>query len=152
MLTHFRLAALSAAALCVVWASQASAFWPFTAPPRLAMTPAYGGVCEECNLSNRNLTGARMSNSIFNRSDFSEAVMARADASRSAFAGANFSGADLTGVSFANADITGANFDGANITGANLETAQGLTQRQLNQACGDYTTRVRRGLRVRECE
>jgi uncharacterized protein YjbI with pentapeptide repeats len=153
VLTHFRLVALAGAALCVAWASQASAFWPFAvAPPRLSMTSTYGGVCEGCNLANRNLTGAKMSNSVFNRSNFSEAVMARADASRSEFQGADFSGADLSGVSFTDADVTRANFDGADITGANLETAAGLTQRQLNAACGDYTTRVPRGMRVRECE
>jgi len=152
VLTHFRLAALSAAALCVVWASQASAFWPFAAAPRLSMTSTYGGVCEDCNLANRNLTGAKMSNSVFNRSNFSEAVMARADASRSEFQGADFSGADLSGVTFADANVARATFDGANIAGANLETAEGLTQRQLNAACGDTTTRVRRGLRVRECD
>ena len=153
VLTHFRLLAAASATLCVAWAGQASAFWPFAvSPPRLSMTPAYGGVCEECNLANRNLTGAKMSNSVFNRSNFSEAVMARADASRSEFQGADFSGADLSGVSFANANVARATFDGANITGANFETAEGLTQRQLNSACGDYTTRVPRGLRVRECE
>jgi uncharacterized protein YjbI with pentapeptide repeats len=152
VLTQFRLAAIAAAALVAVGAGQAFALWPFSAPVRLATTPAYGGVCEGCDLAGRDLTGARMTNSVFNRSDFSNAVMARANASGSEFAEANFSGADLRGVRFALADVTSANFSGANIAGADLETAEGLTQRQLNAACGDYTTRVPRGMRVRECE
>jgi hypothetical protein len=151
VVTQFRLAAFAVAALVVVGAGQAFALWPFTAPPRLATTPAYGGVCEECNLSGRDLSGARMTNSVFNRSDFSNAKMARANASGSAFAEANFSGADLRNANFNEADITGATFAEANIAGANLETVRGLTQRQLNTACGDLHTRVPRGLRVRIC-
>ena len=63
----------------------------------------------------------------------------------------NFSGADLRNTNFNEADITGATFAEANIAGANLATARGLTQRQLNAACGDVQTLVPRGLRVREC-
>ncbi len=151
MLTQFRLVAFAVAALIVVGAGQAAAFWPFSAPARLAMAPAYGGLCEECDLSGRILVGARLSNSVFNRSNFSRAVLTRADASRSEFENSNFSGADLSGANFNEADITGANFAAANIAGANLETAHGLTQRQLNAACGDLQTRVPRGLRVRMC-
>lgn len=151
MLTQFRLAIFAAAALGAVWAGQASAFWPFAGVTRLSLEPAYGGVCEECDLSGRILAGARLSNSVFNRADFSGAVLTRADASRSAFADANFSGADLRRVNFNEADVTRANFNQANIAGANLETAEGLTQRQLNSACGDVQTRVRRGLHVRYC-
>jgi uncharacterized protein YjbI with pentapeptide repeats len=152
VLTQFRFAIIAAAALGAVWAGQASAFWPFTGVTRLNLEPAYGGVCEECDLSGRILAGARLSNSVFNRADFSDAVLTRADASRSEFEAADFSGADLRNVNFNEADVTRANFEEANIAGANLETAHGLTQRQLNSACGDVQTRVRRGLRVRMCD
>jgi uncharacterized protein YjbI with pentapeptide repeats len=151
VVTQFRLAAFAAAALVVAGAGQAFALWPFNPPLRLATTPAYGGVCEECNLAGRDLSGARMTNSVFNRSDFSNARMSRANASGSEFADANFSGADLRNTNFNEADITGATFAEANIAGANLATARGLTQRQLNAACGDVQTLVPRGLRVREC-
>lgn len=152
MLTHFRLAIFAVAALGAAWAGQAFAFWPFTNVARLSLEPAYGGVCEECDLSGRILAGARLSNSVFNRANFSGAVLARADASGSEFAEANFTGADLRRVNFNEADVTLANFDQANIAGANLQTAEGLTQRQLNSACGDVQTHVRRGLRVRMCD
>lgn len=145
------------------------------------LEPGYGGVCEECDLSGRILAGARMTNSVFNRSNFSNAVLARADASRSQFEGANFSdadlrrarlvnarcprarfdrailvqtdarGADFTRASFSSADVTRMNLRDANLSGADLRNARGLTQAQLDQACGDRRTRLPRGLRVEMC-
>jgi hypothetical protein len=50
VLTQLRFAAFAVAALGVVSASQASAFWPFGADARVDMAPAYGGVCEDCDL------------------------------------------------------------------------------------------------------
>jgi uncharacterized protein YjbI with pentapeptide repeats len=183
VLTQFRLAVFITAAFAAVWAGQAMAFWPFSGPSlRLALAPAYGGVCEDCDLSGRILAGARMTNAVFNRTDFSRAVLARADVSGSHFAEADFTEADLTGAklidahcpravfdaallahsdarraNFTNADFDGAdvtlvNFAGANIAGADLRTAVGLTQAQLNTACGDRRTRLPRGMRVRRCD
>ena len=179
MLTHFRLAAIAAAALGAVWAGQAFADWPFTQIARV--DPGYGGVCEECDLSGRILVGARMTNSVFSRSDFSGAVMTRADASRSNFEGADFTaadlthaklvgahcprarfdhatltqadarGADFTRANFGRADLARMNLDRANLSGADLRHAHGLTQTQLDAACGDRATRLPRGLRVGSC-
>ncbi|MEZ5956164.1 MAG: pentapeptide repeat-containing protein [Hyphomonadaceae bacterium] len=183
MLTQLRLAVFAAAALGAVSASQdADAFWPFSSDPRLDLTPTYAGVCEDCDLSGRILTGARMTHSNFSRSDFSNAVLARADASHSEFNGADFTqadltrmrlidascpqasferarlaqanarGADFTRANFAQADVTRMNFDEADLSGADLRFARGLTQTQLNQACGDHHTRLPRGLRVTRCD
>lgn len=182
MLTQLRLVAFAATALTAVSASQAFAFWPFGADPRLDLAPAYGGVCEECDLSGRILTGARMTHSNFSRSDFSNAVLARADASHSEFDGADFTqadltrarlidascprarfdrarlaqadarGADFTRANFAQADVTRMNFENADLSGANLRNAHGLTQAQLDQACGDGRTRLPRGLSVGRCD
>ncbi len=162
-------------------ASQALAFWPFGNGARIDLAPAYGGVCEECDLSGRILAGAKMSNSNFSRSDFSNAVLARADASHSEFEGADFTQADLTRVrlidascprarferarleaanarganftraNFAHADVTRMIFEDANLSGADLRNARGLTQAQLDQACGDRRTRLPRGMRVERC-
>jgi uncharacterized protein YjbI with pentapeptide repeats len=182
VLTQFRLAVFAMATLAAAWAGQASAFWPFAPPPvRIEIAPAYGGVCEDCDLSGRLLAGAKMSNSVFNGSDFSGAVMTRVDASHSAFEAADFtdadlrrarladahcprarferatlinadaSGADFTRASFAGADVTRMNFAGADLSGADLRGARGLTQAQLDLACGDTRTRLPRGLRVRRC-
>ena len=168
--------------LAAAWVGQASAFWPFGAPTRIELAPSYRGVCEGCDLSGRILTGARMSNSNFSRADFSGAVMARADASGSAFEEADFtdadlssakladaicpratferavlrrsdvSGADFTRADFTHADVSMADFAGAIIAGADLRTARGLTQAQLDHACGDEQTLLPRGLRVRRCD
>jgi uncharacterized protein YjbI with pentapeptide repeats len=179
VLAHFRLIIIAAAAFGAVWVTQALAFWPFAAPARL--DPGYGGVCEECDLSGRLMAGARMTNSEFNRADFTSAVLTRADASGSRFESADFSEADLTGAKlvdaqcprarfdnatlrhadargadfrradFSGADVTRVNFGDANLSGANLRTAEGLTQAQLDQACGDGRTQLPRGLRVARC-
>lgn len=181
VLTQFRLAVFAAAALVAVWTGQAFAFWPFGDGARLILAPAYGGACEGCDLSGRIMVGAKMTNAVFNGADFSRAVLTRADASHSHFAEANFTAADLTaatlveadcpravferttltrtdarGANFANAAFTGAdvthvNFEGANIAGADLRRARGLTQAQLDAACGDGETRAPSGLRVRVC-
>jgi uncharacterized protein YjbI with pentapeptide repeats len=181
VLTQFRFALVAAAALGAASAGQASAFWPFGGATRLSLAPAYGGYCEECDLSGRILTGAKMSNSNFNRSDFSNAVLVRADATSSEFEAADFTGADLTRATlvdaqcphavfqravlahsnargadfrhavFDGADLTRMNFDNADLSGADLRRARGLTQAQLNRACGDGNTLLPRGLRVRRC-
>ena len=157
MLTHLRIFAVSAAALCVVGIGQAFAFWPFAGPVRMSLAPAYGGVCEDCDLSGRILVGARMSNSTFNRSNFSDAVLVGIDATDSRFEGANFTEADLERARFVRASLVGARFRGArlneaNFSGADLRSSEGLTQQQLSTACGDADTRVRRGLHVPACE
>ncbi|MGD9981086.1 MAG: pentapeptide repeat-containing protein [Hyphomonadaceae bacterium] len=182
MLTHFRWALLGAAAIIAAQAGQARAFWPFGNDARLDLAPAYGGVCEDCDLSGRILAGARMSNSDFSGSDFSNAVLTRADASHSEFEGADFShadltrarlidascprarfegarleradasGADFTRAIFHDADVTQMKFDDANLSGADLRNARGLTQMQLDEACGDRRTRLPRGLRVQRCD
>lgn len=157
MLTQFRLAALGAVALCGVWAGQASAFWPFGDVARLSLSPAYGGVCEECDLSGRILAGAKMSDSVFNGSNFTSAVLARADATGSRFDDANFTDADLERARFVRASFTRAQFYGArlaqaNFAGADLRFSVGLTQQQLSSACGDERTQLPRGLQVPRCE
>jgi len=183
VLTQLRLAVFAAAALGAVSASQtALAFWPFGPDARLDLAPAYGGVCEDCDLSGRILAGARMTHSNFSRSDFSNAVLARADASHSEFSGADFTqadltrtrlidascpqarferarlaradarGADFTRANFAQADVTHMNFEDADLSGADLRNARGLTQAQLDEACGDHRTRLPRGLSVARCD
>lgn len=175
MLTQLRPALIALTLAAGALAGAASAQWRDTSVVRLE--PGYGGVCEGCDLSGRILAGARMSRSVFNRADFSGAVLARADATRTRFEGANFANADLTNAkliearcedadfsgavltranarraNFARADFTRARLDGADISGADLRQARGLTQAQLNSACGDRETRLPRGLRVRLCD
>lgn len=174
MLSQFRLVLCAAIAFAAVWTSAALAQWPGSHVARLE--PGYRGVCEDCDLSGRILAGARMMDSVFDGSDFSHAVLTRADASRSSFESVDFTGADLTRAKlvgarcadavfedavlmhtdarqadFSRATFTRARLDGANFSGADLRRARGLTQAQLNRACGNGETLLPRGLRVRTC-
>lgn len=148
-MTHFRLIALCAITLISAWASQALA--QRLGSDLVRLEPGYGGVCEGCDLSGRILAGARMSRSVFDRSDFSNAILAQADATGSRFEDANFSGADLRQTTFDGAMLSGALLENANLSGADFSDAEGLTQRQLNLACGDDDTLLPEGLHVRSC-
>jgi hypothetical protein len=69
---------------------------------------------------------------------------------------ANFAGADLTNANFVGSHLEGANLRGAtlqgvNFSGAEMSRAVGLTQGQLNGACGDQATRLPGGLRLPAC-
>ncbi|MEZ6023474.1 MAG: pentapeptide repeat-containing protein, partial [Hyphomonadaceae bacterium] len=90
-MTQLRLALCALALTGGLWAGTASAQWPWQATAIARLEPGYGGVCEECDLSGRILAGAKMSNAVFNRSDFSHAVLTRANAAHTRFADVDFS-------------------------------------------------------------
>lgn len=130
-----------------------------------------GGSCPKCNLfqaelgglelRGRNFSGARLrqadlSLSIMNRTSFAGADLRDVEAYGALFTGANFAGANLTNAGFVGTHLQGANFRGARLAGANfsgaeMDRARGLTQSQLNQACGDASTRLPSGLRIPAC-
>jgi uncharacterized protein YjbI with pentapeptide repeats len=131
-----------------------------------------GGGCPHCNLfqadfgnkvlKNRNLAGARlrqsdMSLSVLNYSNMSHADLRDVNGYGALFTGVNFSGADMTNATFVGSYMAGANFRGAKLAGVNfsgseMEKALGLTQRQLDAACGDEKTSLPRGLTVPACK
>jgi uncharacterized protein YjbI with pentapeptide repeats len=136
------------------------------------ITRAAGGAsCPGCNLFQadfgnkelkaRNFAGARLrqadlSASVMNRTSFARADMRDVNAYGAVLSSASFAGADLTNATFVGAYLEGANFAGAHLAGANfsgaeMDRAVGLTQAQLNAACGDETTRLPRGLSLRPC-
>jgi uncharacterized protein YjbI with pentapeptide repeats len=130
-----------------------------------------GASCPGCNLfqadlTGRELTGLNLTRSRLRQATFEAAVMNRVrfdgadlrdiDGSAAVFGGASFAGADLTNANFVGSYLQGANFRGARLvgtvfSGAEMDRAVGLTQAQLNQACGDETTRLPRGLRIPHC-
>ena len=59
---------------------------------------------------------------------------------------ASFVGTYLEGSNFSRATL-----DGTNFSGAQLGRATGLTQAQLNRACGDSSTILPTGLRIPAC-
>jgi uncharacterized protein YjbI with pentapeptide repeats len=108
------------------------------------------------NLSRARLRQAEMSAAILNGTNFSGADLRDVNAYGALFTSANFTGADLTNATFVGAYLQGARLSGANLTGANFSGAEmdraiGLTQSQLNKACGDESTRLPSGLRISSC-
>lgn len=84
------------------------------------------------NLSIANLFGAR-----FNRCDFT---------------GANLQRATLVGTYFGSSTLKDADLAGANLSGADLSIAKGLTQPQLDSACGDESTQLPEKLSIPTCQ
>ena len=130
-----------------------------------------GASCPGCNLfqaafggaelKGRNFAGARLrqadlSLSVMNRTSFAHADLRDVNAYGAVFSSANFAGADLTHASFVGTYLEGANFsgarlDGTNFSGAEMDRARGLTQHQLDQACGDPSTVLPAGLGLHGC-
>src|SRR5690606_6428817 len=127
-----------------------------------------GANCPGCNLfqadfggaqlSGRSYSGSRLrqadlSLTVMNRANFARADLRDVTADGGVLSGADFRGADMPNASFVGAFLEGANFAGAKLAGANfsgaeMARARGLTQAQLNQACGDAATELPAGLRV----
>lgn len=130
-----------------------------------------GQSCPGCNLfqgdfSGMEVRGLNLGSARLRQSDLSLAVMNRTNFSRgdlrdieaygavlssSNLSGANLTNASLVGAYLDGANLSGATLSGANLSGASLDRASGLTQGQLNQACGDETTVLPRGLRIPAC-
>lgn len=130
-----------------------------------------GASCPGCNLfqadlSNLTLRGLNLSKARLRQADLSTVVMNRVNfaggdlrdvnAYGGVFGGASFARADLTNASFVGTFLEGASFAGANLTGVNfsgaeMDRATGLSQGQLNRACGDESTRLPRGLSIPGC-
>lgn len=130
-----------------------------------------GKSCAGCNLfqadfsylsmKNASFEGARLRQSdmfvsVMDGVNFSKANLSLADLFGGRFQNADFSGANLEGATLVGGWFGGANFAGANLTGANLsgaemKTAKGLTQSQLNSACGDSATELPGELFVSQC-
>ena len=147
------------------------------AGPALAQNPSQiaraggGANCPGCNLfqadysnkdlKGRNFAGARLrqsdlSLSVMNRTSFARADLRDVNAYGAVFSSANFAGADLTNATFVGTFLEGSNFNGARLHGANFSGAEmrrvsGLSQAQLNTACGDSSTQLPPGMRIPAC-
>ncbi len=107
-------------------------------PDKLTRIMGFGGVCSDCDLSKKNLSGANMNGASFPRSDFtaadlsnaklrgsnfSRAIFRRADLSGSSATGSNFSWADFSGATLDNMNGNGNNFSRATLNGAKGKSA-----------------------------
>ena len=64
---------------------------------------------------------------------------------------ANLTGADMSNADLNHANLRGANLRGANLSDADLSSARNLTQTQLDEACGNASTKLLEGLTVKSC-
>jgi uncharacterized protein YjbI with pentapeptide repeats len=113
--------------------------------------------CPHCVLKGADLTNQCVKGGNLSGADFDDARLVLACMSNANFRSASFRHADLSGANLANsrlddADLSGANLSITSIKGTDLTRAKGLTQAQLDQACGDGATRVPAGMIVRRCE
>ncbi len=118
------------------------------------------------NFTQADLRKADLTGSDFSRSDFSRAKLISTDAmgavfagaifyksnlGRSDFTGADFSGAQFIATKFGDANVENAVFSGANLSGASMYKITGLSQSQLDVACGSGDTHLPAGYTLKTC-
>ena len=113
--------------------------------------------CPHCRLAGADLTNQCVKDGNLEGADFDNARLVLMCMSFADFKDATFRGADLSGANLAHAKLDGADLTGANLTitsikGTDLTHTRGLTQKQLDAACGDADTKVPAGLAVKTCQ
>jgi uncharacterized protein YjbI with pentapeptide repeats len=113
------------------------------------------------DLDGRDFTGARLRQSDLSLVTMDNASLARANLTvangfggrfnRTDFTNADFTSATMVGAWFGGAVFAGANLTNTNLSGAYLFTARGVTQQQLDAACGDETTALPNDLTIKLC-
>lgn len=122
----------------------------------VAMVRADKRDCIGCNLADADLTntcvkGGDLTGAIFDRANAVQMCMSNANFTRASFKGTDLSGANLSNSNLDGADLTGAHLEITSLKGTNLARARGLTQSQLDQACGDASTKLPAGLKIKTC-
>jgi uncharacterized protein YjbI with pentapeptide repeats len=112
--------------------------------------------CPHCVLAGADLTNQCVKGGNLAGADFDHARLILMCMSFANFKGATFRGADLSGANLAHAILAGADLTGAQMTitsikGTDLTRVRGLTQKQLDAACGDTDTKVPAGMAVKTC-
>jgi uncharacterized protein YjbI with pentapeptide repeats len=77
--------------------------------------------------------------------------MSFANFTNASFRDTELSGANLAGAKMDGADLTGAKTSITSFLGTDLRHVKGLTQAQLDVACGDDKTQLPPGMRVHTC-
>jgi uncharacterized protein YjbI with pentapeptide repeats len=125
-------------------------------PAAVASIKAGHHDCPHCRLAGADLTNQCVKQGNLEGADFDGAKLVLMCMSYADFKGATFRRADLAGANLAHAKLDDADFSNANLTitsfkGTDLSHAHGLTQSQLDRACGDGETKAPSGLRVKIC-
>jgi uncharacterized protein YjbI with pentapeptide repeats len=102
------------------------------------------------NLRGADLRGADFRWRAFSLGELGEIRELRFDERRN-FLSADLRGTDLRGADLGRADLSETDLSGADLSGADLYTARGVTQVQLDVACGDNRTQLPQGLTIRTC-
>jgi uncharacterized protein YjbI with pentapeptide repeats len=135
-------------------------FWaaPVFAADPAAVAKIHGGIvdCVGCNLAGADLSNTCVKEHDLHGADFTGAdatlmCMSFADFTGVSFRGTELSGANLAGAKLNGADLTGAKTSITSFLGTDLTHVRGLTQAQLDVACGDATTKLPPGLHVHTC-
>jgi uncharacterized protein YjbI with pentapeptide repeats len=124
-----------------------------------AVAKIHGGIvdCVGCNLASADLTNTCVKEHDLHGADFTGAnatlmCMSFANFTGVSFRNAELSGANLAGAKMDGADLTGAGTSITSFLGTDLTKVKGLTQKQLNVACGDATTKLPPGLKIHTCQ
>jgi uncharacterized protein YjbI with pentapeptide repeats len=112
-------------------------------------------------LEDTDLRGAKLESATFIEADLRGALLDGADLTganliaskleNASLQGTKLDQAWLTDSNLTNANLAGATLNGARVAGADMSTSKGLTQAQLDTACGDASTRLPPGLTVPVC-
>ena len=123
-----------------------------------AVARIHGGIvdCVGCNLKGADLRNTCVKAHDLHGADFDGADATLMCMSYANFSGATFRGTDLSGANLAHADLDGADLTAARMTitsikGTDLTRVKGLTQSQLDVACGDAQTKVPQRFAVHTC-
>jgi hypothetical protein len=132
---------------------------PALAADAAAVAKIHGGIvdCVGCDLR-----GANLVNTCVKQHDLTGANFDGADATLMCMSFANFTNASFRNTQLSGANLAGAKMDGADLTGAktsitsflgtDLRHVKGLTQAQLDVACGDSKTLLPPGLKIHTCK
>lgn len=132
---------------------------PARAANPVAVAKLHGGIvdCVGCDLRGADLTNTCVKDHDLHGADFTGAnatlmCMSFANFTNVSFRNAELSGANLAGARMDGADLTGAGTSITSFLGTDLTKVKGLTQKQLDVACGDAATKLPPGLKVHRCE
>jgi uncharacterized protein YjbI with pentapeptide repeats len=152
----------AALAFCLLLLPALPAVLP--AAPAWAADPAavaklHGGIvdCVGCDLRGADLTNTCVKEHDLHGADFTGAnatlmCMSFANFTNVSFRNTELSGANLAGARMDGADLTGAGTSITSFLGTDLTKVKGLTQKQLDVACGDAATKLPPGLKIHRCE
>lgn len=131
---------------------------PTTKADPKAVAKLEGGIvdCPGCQLQGANLFNTCVKAKDLRRANFDGANATLMCMSFADFRGASFRGAILDAANLASAKLDGADITGArtritSFAGTDLTRVKGLTQSQLDAACGDAKTKVPAGMKVHFC-